>query len=367
MSGNTVTVISPGALSLVQDAGRTGYQRFGVSVCGVMDPHALLAGNRLVGNQPGAAAVEVTFGGASFMFAAGTLVALTGAQMQAAVEGTPVPTWESFVVPPGATLEIFPAASGGLRALVCVAGGIATAPVLGSRSTHAASGLGGLNGGPLKPGDVLPLGEPQTSAGAGNAVPPGLRPLVSNEIDIRVVPGPQDDMFTDAGKTTFYSSAYTVTEQSNRQGLRLDGPEIEAVDGRYDIVSDAVVFGSVQVPGDGKPIVLMADRQTTGGYAKIGVVATVDLPLLAQARPGAVVRLSPVTVRDAQARLREANAALHAADLTAGVTRIAERMRVSGVDYDIGISTRFGRTGDPTGTAHVEVGGDALPVHIQKA
>jgi antagonist of KipI len=194
--------------------------------------------------------------------------------------------------------------------------------VLGSRSTHSGSRLGGLDGGPLKAGDTLPLGEPSPSAAPGRRLPNALRPEYGRELTVRVIPGPQDAAFTAEGIETFYSSPYTVTEKSDRQGVRLDGPKIEAKNGRYDIVSDAVVFGSVQVPGDGMPIVLLADRQTTGGYAKIGIVATVDLPKLAQAAPGTVIRFVQTSVQDAQKALRDRRQALLSAGLLSG---LAER------------------------------------------
>ena len=303
MTVEVIQVISPGILSLIQDSGRRGYQKFGVSVGGAMDAEALLLGNRLVGNTPDAAVIEVTLGGAEFAFPQETVIAVTGGNLGAQLGGVPVPEWESFRVPAGSRLA-FSGPIEGLRAYLCVAGGIASRPVLGARSTHTGSGLGGLDGGPLKPNAELPVG--QTSGEPGlQRVPASLRPQSTRHTALRVVPGPQEDAFTIAGVDAFYGGEYTVTDRSDRQGVRLDGPQVEAVDGRYDIVSDAVVFGSVQVPGDGKPIVLLADRQTTGGYAKIGVVASVDLPALAQAAPGSTVSFTRTTVDEAQADARE--------------------------------------------------------------
>ena len=322
MSGS-LRIVSPGALSLVQDSGRQGYQRYGVSVSGAIDPEALLIGNLLVGNVPnshatGAAAVEITFGGAEFLFEQDVIAAVTGADLAATLDGTPIPAWESFFAPAGSTLR-FAAPVSGLRAYLACAGGIATEPVLGSRSTHAASHLGGLDGGPLKPGDTLPLGDPAPDAAPGRRLPDGLRREYGREVTVRVIPGPQDTAFTVDGIKTFYSAAYTVTDKSDRQGVRLDGPKIEAKDGRYDIVSDAVVFGAVQVPGDAMPIVLLSDRQTTGGYPKIGVVASVDLPLLAQAAPGTVIRFEEISAQAAQEALRDRMRDLLEADLLSGL------------------------------------------------
>lgn len=335
-------------LSLVQDAGRFGYQRYGVSVSGAMDQDALLAGNLLTGNQPGAAAVEVTFGGASFKVDQNTVVAITGADLQATVDGTQAPVWESFIAPSGSALT-FSAPANGMRSYICVAGGFDTSPVLRSRSTHTGSGIGGLTGGPLASGDVLPIGEPAESAAPGLSLPATLRPDYTDGITVRVVPGPQDDAFTAAGLKTFFSSAYAVTDKSDRQGVRLEGPKIEAKDGRYDIVSDAVPVGSIQVPGDGMPIALLADRQTTGGYAKIGVVASVDLPKLAQAMPGATIKFEPITVDEARGALIERRSSLVQADLLAGWTELSDEVRTGGLDKSIRLGFRADQLRDPDG------------------
>ena len=296
-------VISPGVLSLIQDVGRRGFQRFGVSVSGAMDPDSLLLGNRLVGNQLDFAAVEVTFGGAEFAFDEDAFIAITGADLSATIDGTPVPLWESFLAPANSSLS-FGAPVRGLRAYLCVAGGITSAPVLGSRSTHVASGIGGNDGGPLKAGDELPVG-PAPDVRDQLRVPMDLIPGIESSITVHVVPGPQEDAFTAGGVGTFYGSGYAISDRSNRQGVRLEGPEIAAVNERYDIVSDAVVFGSIQVPGDRKPIILLADRQTTGGYPKIGTVATVDIPKLAQAQPGSTIRFERTEVGAAQTAARD--------------------------------------------------------------
>ena len=281
----------------------------GVSVSGAMDTDALALGNRLVGNDPGAAAVEVTFGGASFEFDSETLVAITGADLGATLDGLGVPGWTALRVAAGGRVS-FANPVLGLRAYLCVAGGIATDLQLGSRSTHIAAKLGGLNGRSLREGDVLPIGQANAVAvDPGTSIPVAMRPDYSARLlQVRLIP--QADAFTAKGLETFHESEYLVTDRSDRQGIRFDGPVIETTSGRYDIVSDAVTTGSVQVPGDGKPIVLMADRQTTGGYAKIGVVATVDLPLLAQVLPGTPVRFAEISVEEGQELLRARQAQL---------------------------------------------------------
>ncbi len=300
----TVTVRNPGVLSLVQDTGRFGYQRFGVSVSGAMDQEALMIGNMLVGDEHSAAGIEITLGGAEFEVSTETLVAITGADLSATLDGTPLPVYESFIAPAGSVIR-FSGPGSGIRAYLLVRGGFDTPPALNSRATHIASGLGGLTGKPLQPGDELPIGLANEMSTIGSKIPSSIRRHYSPEVAIRVVPGPQESSFSAAGVETFYSSEYSVTDTSDRQGLRLEGPEIESSGDGYDIISDGVTAGAIQVPADGRPIILMADRQTIGGYAKIGVVATVDLPLLAQAGPGSTVRFERCTVADTQALLRD--------------------------------------------------------------
>ncbi len=342
-------VIDPGALSLVQDAGRPGFQRYGVSVSGAIDQEALLIGNLMVGNEPTAACIEITFGGAEFSFSDDVVIAITGGDLVALIDGVIAPMWQSFTAPSGSVLQ-FGTPVSGLRAYVSVAGGIDTTPVLDSRSTHTGSRLGGLSGGPLAAGDELPVGELQDDTLLAQRLPDHLRRSHSAELSVRVIAGPQSSAFTELGHKTFLSSTYTVTETSDRQGLRLEGPEIEAVEGRYDIVSDAVVFGAIQIPGDGKPIVLLADRQTTGGYAKIGVVASVDLPLLAQAVPGTHVSFSPIEVRDAQRLARQRRSSLLEADYLSELIDVKENISMGGVPRDTSLSFSRAELDTPQGT-----------------
>jgi antagonist of KipI len=356
-------VITPGLRSLVQDTGRTGYQRYGVSVSGAMDGEALLLGNRLAGNDHGAAAVEVTIGGAEFEFLQSLVFAVTGADLGATLDGIPVPVWESLIAPPGAVLR-FSGPVSGVRAYVCVAGGIATEPALGSRSTHAGSRLGGLDGGQLKPGDIMPVG-PARQAVAGLRVPAPLLREHSQGIALRTVPGGQAEAFSGRGIETFYGSEYAVTERSDRQGVRLDGPVIESASGRYDIVSDAVVRGAVQVPGDGKPIVLMADRQTTGGYAKIAVVASVDLPLVAQAAPGTKLRFTQIGLAEAQRLARLRRAALRDAKLEMTDRAIRVSLKVGGEDVAFRLAAGEGEAVQGAVAASRD-GGDPFAVMVDR-
>lgn len=359
-------VRNPGLLSLVQDSGRRGFQRYGVSVSGAVDQDALFTGNLLVGNDPGAAVIEVTFGGAEFEFSHDSVVAITGGDLQPTLDGTRLSMWESFLAPAGSMLR-FAAPITGMRAYVAVGGGIDTSPALGSCSTHISSGLGGLSGGPLRQGDSLPVGVSNESATAGAKLPGELRATCGKEIVARVIPGPQQKQFSATGTETFFASTYTVTESSDRQGLRLDGPTIESESGRYDIVSDAVVPGSIQVPGDGKPIVLLADSQTTGGYAKIGVVPTVDLPLLAQATPGTAIRFIEVSVTEAQRLLRERRKALNEANLLHQLNTTRKELSVNGTIFDVSLAYRSGGVLQPGGSlASVAIDGVKSTVRIEE-
>lgn len=290
-------VINPGALTTVQDLGRTGYQAFGMPCSGVMDPRSYNAANELVGNTGGEAALELTLFGGSYRLEADAILAVTGADMEPLLNGTPCGINRPFQARSGSVLTFSPAAVG-LRTYLAAAGGFDVPLVLGSRSTNLKCGIGGFEGRALRAGDVLPVGK---TAVSWEDVKDRRTEAIScpEEISVRVIAGPQADAFTEKGLADFYRGTYTVSEESDRMGCRLTGPAIESKQGT-DIVSDGIVFGSIQVTNAGLPIVLLADRQTTGGYAKIATVVSSDLPLLAQARPGNRVRFCRAAVEDVQ-------------------------------------------------------------------
>ena len=304
---DALRVVSPGPLSTIQDLGRPGYQRFGVSVSGAADRYALRLGNLLVGNDEQSAAIEVTIGGAEFEFTSSAIFAITGADLSPTLNGTPITLWETVSAAAGDRLSLMSPAGpdSGLRGYVNVSAGFDTPPVLGSRSTHVGARLGGIKGRALEADDEIPIGQVTTPVLPGRRVPQDLLPQYGGDIVARVVPGPQDDLFDADATATFYNSVYTVSDKSDRMGCRLEGPEVPAIDGAHDIVSDGVLSGAIQIPGDAQPIILLADRQTTGGYAKIGVIASVDLALVAQASPGATVRFERITAEDAAALARD--------------------------------------------------------------
>ena len=296
-----ITVISPGPLTLIQDGGRFGFQQLGVSVSGAIDIEALNVGNRLVGNDPDSSALEITLGDAEFEFVQSSVFALTGAETDARLDDVPLLRNVSYTAYPGARIFIGTIRPHqGLRSYLAIAGGVDSLIVLGSRSTHIDSETGGIEGRALNAGDVLKLGEPVGTSRSGRFAAYSGLDSFADCLDIRVILGPQEDQFSEVGIQTFLESPYVVTQQSNRQGLRLSGPEIESSTGGYDIVSDAIVNGSIQVSGDRQPIILLADRQPTGGYPKIAAVVTVDIPALGQATPGTSITFSAVSVEEAQ-------------------------------------------------------------------
>ncbi|HEX8042687.1 biotin-dependent carboxyltransferase family protein [Candidatus Deferrimicrobium sp.] len=304
-----ILVVSPGFLTTVQDEGRRGYRAFGMPWAGAMDRYAFAAANFLAGNPRGAAALEMTISGGSFRFEEPAYVALCGADMGAVLEGEPAGNWVAFPVASGATLS-FGSAAQGCRAYLAVLGGFDVPVVLGSRSTYTRAGIGGFRGRVLAGGDTLRVGP----APAAGQLPPRRflpRPFVppcGGEARLRVLAGPQEEMFASDGIATFYSSPYTVTDRNDRMGYRLEGPTVRHEAGP-DIITDAIVPGAVQVPGNGMPIVMMADCQTSGGYATIGTVIGPDLRLLAQARRGDTVRFVRCPEEAAITALREEHAA----------------------------------------------------------
>jgi KipI family sensor histidine kinase inhibitor len=307
-----------GLLTTVQDRGRIGCQKFGVTVSGAMDEVALRVGNMLVGNPQNAAGLEISFLGPQIRLRADLALALTGAEMDADLDGQPVPWYEAFVGRTGQVLDIRHCRAG-MRAYLTVAGGVDVPIRLGSRSTSLAAGFGGFEGRALRDGDVLAVGPVHgpLTRWIGRRVPEGMRPTFGSPQAVRVVFGPQDDAFTEVGRRTLLESVYEVSPASDRMGCRLEGPAIQHV-GPADIISDWIPLGGIQVPGNGKPIVLLADRQTTGGYTKIATVIGPDIPRLAQIRPGEGLRFRAVAVEEAQAIARALERDLARWDLAAG-------------------------------------------------
>ncbi len=299
-------VLRPGLLTTVQDLGRWGFQARGVPVAGAMDPFSLRLGNLLLGNDPGAAALEVTLIGPEAVVEEGSgRIALAGADLGLRVDGVPVPAWTVLPVREGSRIGFGGARGPGARAYLCVAGGIDVPLLMGSRSTYARAGIGGLEGRPLRAGDCLCAGDlPGTAVPEGFACPEALRFLPDPEAPVPVLPGPQAEAFGEEGLAVLCGGEYRIAPEADRMGYRLEGPEIPRR-GPADIVSDAIPLGAIQVPGHGRPIVMMADRQTTGGYTKIAVCSRVGTARLAQRISGAAVRFVPISLEEALESLRE--------------------------------------------------------------
>ncbi len=299
-----VTVIKPGVCTTVQDRGRYGYMGSGFSPSGVMDRRAFRIANLLVDNDDNAPVLEFCLAGPTLRFTTNTFIAITGADFNPTLNGKPIPMYMAVLVKRGSVLS-FTAPRKGVYGYLAIAGNSLAVPeVMGSRSTNLKCAIGGWKGGKLTTGDYLPFATKNV-----DFLPNLASHMIdydsdfyqwdANEITLRVVPGPQDDMFTEEGRRTFYSETYHTTPQCDRMGFRLDGPAIDTVDGS-DIISDGIAFGAVQVPNHGRPIIMLADRQTTGGYAKIGTVATADIPKLVQCAPGRAIRFERVSVQEAQ-------------------------------------------------------------------
>lgn len=287
-------IINPGFLTTIQDRGRFNYQKWGVPVSGAMDEYALRVGNMLVGNDEHEAGLEITLLGPIIRFLKPGLVALTGANLGAKLNERNCKPWESFCVDKGDILQ-FAGLASGCRAYLAAAGGFDIPDVMGSKSTYLRGRVGGMDGRALWEGDELRVKPPVNSCiSTARAVPPEYCKKLTNSVVARVVLGPQDDAFTLEGIETFLQSEYKFTLETDRMGCRLEGPVIKHKR-KADIISDGIAPGSIQVPGKGTPIVMMADRQTTGGYAKIATIITPDLWQIAQAKPGDVIRFNKVT------------------------------------------------------------------------
>jgi biotin-dependent carboxylase-like uncharacterized protein len=292
MTGERIVVRNPGLLTTVQDLGRVGLAHLGVPTAGAVDRRAFGLANRLVGNRRGAAALEITLAGPELELEAGGWVALTGGRVAAELGERTVPMDVAVRVEPGEVLRVG-SVSTGLRAYLAVRGGIGVPEVLGSRSTDTLSGVGPP---PLEEGARLPVGDLVEGDPFQQLAP---TPRVDPEPLLRAVRGPRDDLFTDQALHTLIAAAWTVSSDSDRTGIRLDGPVLERRR-KVELASEGMVEGSLQVPPDGHPILFLANHPTTGGYPVIAVVAGRDLPLAAQARPGTRLRFRLVSVTAAR-------------------------------------------------------------------
>ncbi|GAA0366715.1 biotin-dependent carboxyltransferase family protein [Bacillus horti] len=313
-----VIVEKAGLFDTIQDMGRIGFQEYGMPQAGAVDQYAYQLGNILVGNSRHTPSLELTWFGPTLTFTQDTSIALTGATFSARLNGALIQPWSLLAVRRGDRLEMGSATSG-CRAYLAVQGGFMISPKMGSASTYVTGQLGGWQGRPLQTDDRIPyslrLDERNTNgtdkkqtktSSRQRFISPSYRPSYPKHNVLRVILGPQEQHFTKQGRDTFLHEGFTVTPQMDRMGLRLSGQAIEH-DERFgaDILSDSIPFGGIQVPANGQPIIMLADRQTTGGYPKIATIISADWSKLAQLRPKDSVQFQEVTVEEAQALYRE--------------------------------------------------------------
>jgi len=299
---NSFHVLKPGLFTTVQDLGRNGYLKYGVPISGAMDVFSLVTANLLVKNNPSDACLEITIIGPELQALTRTQIAITGGVVSPKINGQSVSMWQTLEAQEGSVVS-FGKMESGCRAYLSIRGGINAPLVLGSRSTYVRGGFGGINGRRLKTGDLIE-GFEAPLLKVKYSMPEELVPRFTSQFNMRVVLGPQAEMFTEKGKDTFLSSQYRVTSEADRMGYRLEGPIIEHK-AKADIVSDALLPGAVQVPKSGKPIIIMRDAQTTGGYPKIAVAITSDVSSLGQAKPNDTIEFSEVKVQEAHEKICE--------------------------------------------------------------
>ena len=338
MSAASFEITEPGMLTTVQDRGRYGYQMYGVPVSGAMDEFALRAANLLVGNDQGAAGLEMTVLGPAIRFLTNTWIAVTGADLSPQLDGNTFSRWQAVEAPEGGVLS-FQGMQDGMRGYLAVAGGIDVPVVMGSRSTYVKGAFGGLEGRPLGRGDLISTFPTEQGTGfVPRRLPDGYQAASYGEQhELRVILGPQHRAFGVEAIAAFWGSRYTISPDSDRMGYRLEGPSIAHRSGP-DIVSDGSPLGAIQVPGDGVPTILLADRGTTGGYTKIATVISADIGRLAQAAPGQSVTFRPVTVEEAHQALHEREAVLNAiAGEDANPAHTSQKLRVlvDGEEYEV--------------------------------
>jgi len=295
-------VLKPGFFTTVQDLGRFGYLKYGIPISGAMDTFSHITANLLVGNKPEDATLETTLIGPELQALTKTQIAIAGGNASPKINNHNVPMWQTLEIQKGDIIS-FGKMESGCRTYLAVRGGINVPLVLGSRATYVRGGFGGINGRALKIGDEIE-GFDVDLIKFRYCFPEELVPKFTSFYNVRVVLGPQAEMFTENGLDTFFSTRYAIAPESDRMGYRLEGQPVEHKE-KADIVSDALLPGAVQVPKNGKPIIVMRDAPTSGGYAKIGVVITADVSMLGQARPGDTITFSKLTLREAQEKVRE--------------------------------------------------------------
>ena len=337
--GFTVTI--PGLLTTIQDEGRFGYGKYGVSPSGPMDLKAFRIANILVGNEWNESALEATILGPTLTFDADAVIALTGADMDARLNDNACPMYRSVAVRAGDQLR-FGAVKTGCRTYIAFAGGLDVPLMMGSRATAIQNQIGGFQGRKLAKGDYIGIRTTQKALKHYENRSAPLPDSYAGERTVRVILGPQDHAFTETGLQTFLNSPYSVGKDFDRMGYRLDGPVIEHIEDG-NIISDGMATGAIQVPTSGQPIIMMAERQTTGGYTKIATVISVDLPIVAQCKTGDVIHFRSVSLEEAHVLWRQQDSELRG--LEARLSKPAFHypskkytVTVNGVEYQVDLT-----------------------------
>jgi antagonist of KipI len=297
-------VLEPGILTTIQDLGRYGFSQFGVPPSGALDTFSLRVGNLLVGNREEEACLEITLTRLRIKALREVVIAITGGNLSPALNGEPLEMWRTHLLVEGDAV-VFKKVQAGCRAYLSVSGGFIVPRIMGSSSTYLSGNFGGLEGRKLRRGDILhTLDIPSPMDKLGFRFPSDWIPSSEKEVFLRVIPGPQDHHFTEKGFQTFCSSSYQVTRQCDRMGVRLEGPKIERrSDVEESIISEGLISGAIQVPGDGKPIIILTEL-VTGGYTKIAAIVSTDLPKVAQLKPGDQVRFKPISLEESHRLLK---------------------------------------------------------------
>jgi biotin-dependent carboxylase-like uncharacterized protein len=298
-------VIEPGILTTIQDLGRYGFSQFGVPPSGALDSFSFRAGNLLVGNREEAAGLEVTLMGLKIRSLKEVVISITGGDLSPTLNEEPLAMWRTHLLGEGDVVR-FKKVKAGCRAYLAVSGGFVVSGIMGSSSTYLSGNFGGLEGRKLRRGDILhALDTPSSFIKLNLRFPGDWIPSLEKEVLLKAIPGPQDHHFTEEGFQTFCSSSYHVTPQCDRMGVRLEGPTIKRrSDVEESIISEGLISGAIQVPGNGKPIIILTEL-VTGGYTKIATIISTDLPRVAQLKPGDQVRFMPVSIEEAHDLLRE--------------------------------------------------------------
>lgn len=300
----TFEVLEPGILTTIQDLGRFGFSQFGVPPSGALDTFSLRVSNLLVGNEQGAACLEVTLRGLKIRALKEVVIAITGGDLSPTLNGEPLEMWQTHLLVQDDIIA-FKKVNAGCRAYVSAGGGFTIRKIMGSSSTYLSGRFGGFEGRGLRKGDLLYTSNRSSLDRLGLRFPSDWISPMGREVFLRAIPGPQDHHFTEKGLQTLTSSSYEVTPQCDRMGVRLEGPLIERrPDVEESIISEGLISGAVQVPGDGKPIIILTEL-VTGGYTKIAAIISTDLPLVAQLKPGDRVKFKLISVKEAHDLLEE--------------------------------------------------------------